>query len=395
MTEDTVLNERLDRFQRIGIIAGGAALLLLLLGLLFNPAAWFFQAYLYGYLFWMSISVGCIALAMVHYLFGGAWGAVILRFLEAGMRTLPLMAVLFIPVLVGLPQTYIWANEEALSHNHALEHMVHLKVAYLNVPFFILRAVVYFAVWLILAFFLSRWSLRLDKTDDPALTLRLKRLSGGGMVFLVLSITFAAFDWLMSLTPAWFSGVYGAMIGIGWTLEAHAFVVVLMVLFARRPPLSGIMTRKLFGDLGNIMLALVMIWTYLVLSQLIIIWSANLPEETPWYLSRVEGGWRYVPIVLGLFHFAVPFLLLLSSAVRYSARALIKIAVLLLAMRLLDLYWLIVPAFDRPGFPIHWQDVVAPVAIGGLWLAYFIWQLKGRALVPVNNPNLREVHEHA
>lgn len=397
MIEDTALRERLDRVQRVALIAGAAGLVLLLVGLLFSPAAHLFQGYLFGYLFWMAITVGCIPLAMIHYLFGGAWGAVILRVLEAGMRTLPLMALLFIPVLIGLPYTHVWANHDylAMPEHHAIRHMVHLKEAYLNVPFFIARSVLYFVIWAALAYFLSRWSSRQDQSGDPGLVNNLRRLSGAGMVFLVLSVTFAAFDWLMSLTPAWFSGIYGAMVGVGWTLEAFAFVIVLMALLEGRRPFSGIMNRKLFGDLGNILLALVMIWTYLVLSQLIIIWSANLPEETPWYLSRVEGGWRFVPIALGLLHFALPFLLLLSGEIRRSSRALIKIAGLLLVMRFVDLYWLIVPAFERPGFPVHWQDFVAPLGIGGLWLAFFIWQLKGRAMLPVNNPNLREVHEHA
>jgi hypothetical protein len=307
------------------------------------------------------------------------------------------MILLFIPVLIGLPYTHLWANHDALAAPaHAeLAHLVELKTAYLNVPFFIVRAIVYFGIWGALAFFLTRWSARLDETHDPAVMLWLKRLSGGGMPFLVLSVTFAVFDWMMSITPAWFSGVYGAMVGVGMALHAFAFTVLLMVLFAKRPPLSGVMSRKLFGDLGNIMLTLVMLWTYLNLSQLIIIWSANLPEEVPWYLNRVHGAWRAVPFLLGIFHFAVPFLILLSGEVRRSSSALFKVAILMLVMRFIDLYWLIVPGFERPGIPFNWQDLVGFVAVGGFWLSFFVYQLRSRALVAAGNPNLREVLEHA
>ncbi|MDX9975573.1 MAG: hypothetical protein RBU21_21485 [FCB group bacterium] len=397
MTDDAAFNEKLNGLQRKGLIVGGVAALLLVLGLLFSPVSHLFQGFFFGYIFWVSITIGCIPLAMIHYLFGGAWGASILRILETGMRTLPLMMLLFIPVLIGLPYTHIWANHDLLAQpEHAgVAHFVELKTAYLNVPFFIVRTLVYFAIWSALSYFLRKWSAQLDVTRDPGITLNLKRLSGAGMVFFVVSITFAAFDWLMSITPEWFSGIYGAIIGIGMTLEAFAFTVLLMVVFSRRAPYSNIMSRKLFGDYGNLLLALVMIWTYVNLSQLIIIWSANLPEETPWYLHRVEGAWRVFPFILGIFHFFVPFLLLLSAEVRRSASALFKIAILLLVMRFLDLYWLIVPGFERHGFPVYWQDVVGFACVGGLWLAFFIRQLKSTALVAEGNPSLSEVYEHA
>ncbi len=332
---------------------------------------------------------------MLHYLVGGAWGAVILRFVESGMRTLPLMVILFIPILLGMDSIYSWANETLLHNDEHLHHIIELKQPWLSGWFFILRAVVYFASWAAIAYFLNRWSTALDETAHPRFTARLRRLSGGAMPLLVLTVTFAAFDWMMSLTPIWFSGIYGAMVGVGMTLQALVLVIVLVAFVARFEPMSQVMNRKLFGDLGNLTLALVMIWAYLCLSQLIIIWSANLPEETPWYLARFEGPWVVATIAIAVFHFFVPFMLLLNGEIRRSARALSRVAWLLLLMRYVDMYWLIAPAFDGPHPLLLFQGILAAVAVGGAWMAYYFWQLKSRALVPVNNPHMREVHEHA
>lgn len=397
---DAAVSEKFGSIQKKALIAGGVASVLVLVGLVIDPQR-SFQSYMFGYLLWFGLTIGCIPLAMLHYLFGGAWGAVILRPVEAGMRLLAYMALLFVPVLLGFGYIFVWANHEVLANHQTLEHFVHLKTAYLNVPFFIGRAVIYFAVWGAIAYFLNKWSTDLDRTADPGRYVRLNRLSAIGMVLFVLTVTFAAFDWVMSLNPTWFSGIFGVLFGIGRILATLCLTVVFLASFSKREPFSEFMNRKMFGDLGGIMLAMVMIWAYFNLSQLIIIWSANLPEETPYYITRVTGGWRVVSWLLGIFHFFVPFCLLLSATLRYNSRILSKIAILLLVMHVIELYWLVIPSFQitpefgRAESAFYWLDVVAPVAIGGFWIYLFLWQLKGRALAPLNDPYMVEVHEHA
>jgi hypothetical protein len=401
---DATTTEKLDRLQRLGLIVGVAASVLFLFSFL-QGAGSFFQSYLFGYLCWAAIAIGAIPLIMLQYLINGEWGATTMRFLEAATRTQPLVALLFIPVLLGLPHTHIWANNDALAQHPEVAHLVELKAdLYLNTPFFLVRAIIYFAVWGLLAYFLNKWSRLLDETGNPRYGLSLWRLSGIGMILFGLMVTFAAFDWIMSLNPSWYSGIFGVIVGVGFAVEAWAFTVLMVRWLSPGVPMSRVVSRKIYADFGNLMLALVMIWTYVQLSQLIIIWSANLPEETTWYAWRVTGGWRAISWLLGLFHFFLPFLLLLNGEIRRSGKAMAAIAALLFAMRFLDTYFMVMPPFSffhtdaadwGRRIAVHWQDFVAPVAIGGFWLAYFAKQLKKLPLLPVGNPNLPEVQPHA
>jgi hypothetical protein len=379
----------LTRIQHRSLLVGGVALALCLGGALVSREQ-FFQSYLLGYLFWVGIALGSFALAMLHHLVGGAWGFVIRRLLEAATRTLPLMAALFIPVLLGLPDLYLWARPGEAAHSELLQH----KHAYLNIPFFLVRTAIYFAAWIGLATLLNKWSLDQDRTPDPSPTRRLQALGGPGLLVYGLTMTFASIDWLMSLEPEWFSTIYGLTVIIGQVLATMAFMIGCAVRLAREKPLADVVSPAHFHDLGNLLLAFVMVWAYLTFAQFLIVWSGNLPEEIPWYLHRTRGGWQWIALWLVVGHFALPFLLLLSRGTKRRLRRLSMVAAAILFMRLVDLVWLVVPAFHPTGLRLHWLDVAAPVGIGGIWIATFLWQLKGRALLPVNDPDLREAFAH-
>ena len=386
---DEALSLRLNRFQQRSLIVGIVGLVLGVGGAFLNRGQ-FFQSYLFAYLFWVQLGLGCLAVLMIQHIAGGGWGFVIRRPLEAGMLTLPLMAVLFIPLLGGMQDVYVWARPEEVAQSELLQH----KSPYLNTPFFIIRTIVYFAVWTGLAYFLNRWSQQQDQAADPTLAERFSRLSGPGLALFGLTITFASFDWMMSLEPEWFSTIYGFMFGVGAGAVAFAWAILLLALLSKYKPLSEVVTAGHFNDLGNFLLASVMLWAYMSLSQYLIIWSGNLPEEITWYIYRTQGGWQWVSLFLILFHFALPFLVLMSRGVKRKARALSMVAGLIIFMRFIDLFWLVVPAFHQTGFQIHWLDLVLPVGIGGVWIALFIRQLKQKSLLAINDPHLQEMVEH-
>jgi len=372
------------RLQRRALVVGLAALALCIIGAFISPAQ-FFRSYLLGYLFWAGVTLGCLAILMLQHLSGGAWGMVIRRMLESGSRTLPLMALLFVPLIPGIRQLYGWARPD-----NSIPH----QAAYLNVPFFLFRAVLYFGAWLSMAYFLNRWSREQDRTGDLRLARRLRMLSGPGLVLYGLTATFAAIDWVMSLEPQWSSSIFGILIIGGQALSAMAFIIAVAVLLAQHEPLSGVLLPGHFHDLGKLLLAFVMLWAYFAFSQLLIVWSGNLPEEIPWYLHRLHGGWGWVGVLLILFHFALPFVLLLSRDLKRNARALALLAVAVIFMRLVDLFWLTAPEFWPGRFHLHWMDIAAPVGIGGVWLAVFAWQLRGWPLLPIGDRYLEKALEH-
>jgi hypothetical protein len=374
----------LNRVQRIALAVGLLGMGLCSAGAMTNPLQ-FFRSYLIAYLFWFGIALGSMAILMIHHIAGGAWGAVIRRLLECATRTLPLLAVLFVPIALGVDQLYTWAQPEHVAHDAVLLH----KSAYLNVPFFLARAVFYFSAWLTVMHFLNRWSLEQDRTTDPGPGNWLEQLSRGGLLLIGLTVTFASIDWIMSLEPHWASTIYGILVMGGQVLAAMAFVIPLAALLAADGgPLADVIETEQFHDLGKLLLAFVMLWTYFSLSQFLIIWSANLPEEIPWYLSRLRGGWQWIGIALILGHFVLPFIILLSRDVKRDARKLAAVAFGVIVIRFVDLFWLITPAFHPAEFSVHWLDLACVVAVGGIWLWFFIWQLKGRSLVAIHDPSL-------
>jgi hypothetical protein len=382
-TADVAIPE-LAGVQRRALLIGGALSIVAVVGALINIDQ-FLPSYLMAYMFCLGVTLGCMALGMVHQLSGGAWGVVLRRPIGAASRVLPILTVLFLPIVLGMHHLYIWTHADVVAHDEALQH----KAIYLNTPFWIARAIFYFVVWNALVFFLNRWSLQQDETGDPAIARRMQRMSAAGLVIYGLTITFASFDWLMSLEPHWYSTIFGAIIMGGQGLSALAFLLVVIVWLSRRPPLDTIIVKDHFHDVSNLMLAFVMLWAYFSFSQYLIIWAGNLPAEIAWYQHRLDTGWRLLGAALMLFHFAVPFVLLLLRAVKRTPDYILKLAVGILIVRVVDLLWLIEPEFHS-GLWVSWMDVVLPIAMFGLWTAAFVWQLRGRAILPVHDPQFDE-----
>lgn len=385
---------RIDRVQRGGLAVGAAGLALCALGFFASPAQ-FYRSYLLAYLFWIGIAVGCMSIMMIHHLSGGMWGLVIRRILEAGSRTLRFALVFFLPVAAGLPHIYSWADGARLAEDEALHKAVAAKAVYLNSQSFLARALFYFAVWFLLQHFLNKWSLELDAGENRKVSRRLRGLSGGGLVLMGLTITFASVDWAMSLEPEWFSTIYGLLFIVGQALSAMSLVIIAVSLLGGEKPLSDVVRPGTVHDLGKLLFAFVMLWAYVNVSQFIIVWSGNIPEEIPWYMHRLHGGWQVVALMLVVFHFVLPFLVLLSRDLKRNPRLLGTVAASLLFLRLVDLFWLVGPELHPHGFAIHWLDVAAAAGVGGIWLALFAGQLKGRPLIPLGEPEIRELLEEA
>ena len=388
----TTFPPAVESARRGALVAGGVGALGLVLGAILNLDH-FFRSYLFAYLFWVGVGIGCLSILMIHHLTGGIWGLVIRRPLEAGARTLrPAFAILFLPLLLGLPRIYVWARPEAVSADHVLQ----LKQPYLNVPFFVARAAFYFVVWMVLAHLLSRWSLELDGGGSLRVARRLRSLAGGGLLLMGLTITFSAVDWGMSLNPHWFSTIYGILFMVGQVLSAMALMIVVLAGLSGGGPLSAVARPSAVHDLGKLLLAFVMLWAYVNVSQFLIIWAADLPEETPFYIQRLQGGWKWMGAALVVFHFALPFLLLLSRDLKRSARMLGTVAAGVFVVRVLDLFWLVAPDLQTGGhgghgggFSVHWMDLAALLALGGAWVLVFLRELAAAPLVPVD-PELAE-----
>jgi hypothetical protein len=390
MRADADLADAIGRVRRPALAIGIVALAACAFGAVAAPQQ-FFRSYLFACVFWTGLALGSLAVLMLRYVTGGAWGVPIRRPLEAATRTIPYVALLFLPLLAGLPKLYEWARPEDVARDPILQH----KRLYLNVPFFLARGVIYVAAWLLLAWFLNRWSDEQDRLPTPQLNRRLQLISSGGLVAYGLTITYWSIDWLMSLEPHWYSTMYGVLLMAGQALSALAFAVAVMILLARYKPLSEVVSPEHLHDLGKLLLAFVMFWAYVAFSQYLIIWSGNLPEEIPWYLRRLQGGWGWFGLAMIVLHFSLPFLLLLSSEANRNPRILATVAFLIVAMRFIDLFWLIRPAFSPGHFHFHWLDLAAPIGVGGVWLAIFLWQLLERPLLPRNDPEFREALEHA
>jgi len=299
------------------------------------------------------------------------------------------MALLFLPLFFGIPDLYIWAQPDVVAHDMVLRH----KELYLNLPFFSLRAVVYFGIWITVGHFLTKWSQQQDRGGDPSLTQRLQNLSGPGLVLYGLTVTFSAIDWLMSLEPRWYSTIYGMIFMVSHGLIALVFTLGVVYFLARRSPLSDVAAPWVMQDLGNLLLALVMLWAYTSFSQFLLVWVENLSKEIPWYLHRIKGGWGGIAVSLVVLQFALPFLLLLSRGVKRKGAALFGVALLIGAMHLIELLWFVEPTFHPEGFSFHWTNVLAPIGIGGVWLSFYLWQLKGRSLLPFGDPRFVAIRD--
>src|SRR5271167_4608962 len=363
-------------------------------GLAFVRPDEFYRAYLLGFMCWLGVALGSMAILMIRHLTGGGWGTVIRRILGAAMRTLPLLFVLFIPIFFGIHRLYIWAQPLGnIQDKHLREHLEQITQSYLTVNGFIVRAVFYFAVWNVLSFLLSMWSKETDRPGAPDNSGRFKAVSGPGLILYGFTISFAAIDWVMSLDPSWISTIFGLVILIGEVLSAMCFAVVVERILFNYKPMSEMLTPDFVHDHGKWMLAFTMVWAYFNFSQWLIIWAGNLPSEITYYIRRINGGWGYVALFVVIFHFTVPFAILLSRSFKRDVRRLVWLAAWIMFMRYVDLFWIIEPNFSQT-LKITLADVVVPIAIGGFWLAYFFRNLSELPLLPAYDPSAGEVLEH-
>jgi hypothetical protein len=355
----------------------------------------FLRAYLLAFMAWLGVTLGSMAVLMLRHLTGGGWGMVIRRILGAAMRTLPLMALLFLPILFGIRKLYVWAQPlESIADKHLREHLQELSQSYLSVRGFAIRAVIYFAIWGILTYLLSKWSAEQDHPPVRDNSTRFKAVSGPGLILYGFTISFAAIDWVMSLDPSWVSTIYGLLLLAGEVLSAICFAVVVERILVRYKPMSELLKPDFVHDHGKLMLTFIMVWAYFSFSQWLIIWAGNLPEEISWYVRRLNGGWGWIGLFLVIFHFVVPFLLLLSRPFKRDVTRLVWLAIWLMLMRYLDLFWIIEPNFSKTlNFTL--ADVVVPVAMGGLWLAYFFRNLNSMPLLPAYDVFAKQVLEPA
>lgn len=371
------LQSRISNIQRRSLAVGMIATGVCAIGAVSNIEQ-LLRSYLAAYLFWWGIAVGCLILTMITHLIDSRWGPAARPYLAAGIGTLPLLAILFVPIVIGLDHIYVWAREEVVRADHQLQK----KIAYLNPTGFEIRAAAYFLIWLLSGWTMGRFSTTANRSAEVP-SEWLPKLSGIGLVLMVFSTTFAAFDWSMSLEPHWYSTAYGLVIGVGGVLTAMAFVILIFsrlelaaTEFDEVVDEKESETSSVLSDLATLLLAFLMLWAYLSISQFLIIWSGNLPAESHWYLRRLQGGWEWIALGLVLFHFALPFLLLLSRDVKSNPQAMLGVTLLILVMHWAELFWNVIPAFHTDGLKIHWLDVVLPVGIGGLWMSAFCWHLQ-------------------
>ncbi|HEX5438007.1 MAG TPA: hypothetical protein VFW98_12655 [Gemmatimonadaceae bacterium] len=387
--------ERVEHVGRLTAIAGIAGIVgfaATALGLLVDPRQ-AFASYLVAYAMGLSLALGALLLVMIGHVSNAIYFVVLRRVAESAAATLPLFALLFVPIVLGMRELYPWVAPAASLSAHTLESIAQ-KRAYLNVPFFILRAFIYFVIWTVFSRLLRRWSLRQD-TDPTALGLRRQRqLAAGGLPPVALALTFAAFDWFMSLSPAWYSSIYGVYYFAGIMVGGIAMMAVLMYACQRTGLLTDIVTPDHYHALGKLLLTFVIFWAYIAFAQYLIIWIADIPEEATWYLARTHGSWAAWGMVVLVGNFVLPFLILLSRNMKRRPRAMAVIGIWLLFMHYADLYWLIMPSLYPDGVHAHWLNVSAVVAVGGLALAYGVRQLRGHAVVPRGDAQLERSLEY-
>jgi len=395
LTAPQVVKTIAQRSLIVGVLFGIGAVILA-----FVRPDEFYRGYLLGFMCWLGVSLGSMAILMIRHLTGGGWGMIIRRILGAAMRTLPLLALLFIPIIIAVlrHRMYPWLMSlDAIQDPHIREHLERhdfIKGAYLNPAGFIIRAIIYFAIWNLLSFLLSHWSRQTDREGHPDNTQKFKAVAGPGLILYAFTISFAGIDWVMSLDPSWISTIFGLIILIGELLSAMCFAVVVERILFNYKPMSDLLKPDFVHDHGKWMLTFIMVWAYFSFSQWLIIWAGNLPTEITFYLKRLNGGWGSIALILVLFHFAIPFVILLSRPFKRNIRKLVWLAIWLMIMRYIDMFWIIEPNFSRT-FTITIADVVVPIAIGGFWLWYFFRNLGSMPLLPAHDPAIGEVIEPA
>lgn len=369
-------NSGLGRWQIMSLAIGIIALAACFVGWAIEPLM-FFRSYLTSFVFWFQLAMGSLGVLMMQYVTGGRWGVILKRPLESAALTLPLLAILFVPIVLGLYRLYPWTDTAVVAADPVLQK----KQIYLNVPFFVGRQVAYFVIWVAFAWLLDRWSTGWNKTEQPRYQWLLEHASAVGMFVLAAVMTLAIVDWVMSLEPLWYSTIYAVIYIAGEMLAGFALAISAVIVLS--PEYSESLSVRRFRDLGNLLLTFVMLWAYCSFSQYLLIWSGNLREEITWYLPRTTGFWGIVALILIAFHFFVPFFLLLFRDLKQNRKILLVMVVFLLLMRLVDVFWLVKPAFAGGGLALNWIDAASVIGIGGVWFAFFLWIYGGKEDQPI------------
>jgi hypothetical protein len=390
-----------NRVQSGGLAVGGIGLVLAIIGAIMSPEK-FYHSYLFSYMLVLGLTLGSLGLLMLQHVTGGRWGILIRRPLEAASRNIWLVLLMFIPILFGMKYLYSgnanelgWLNSPKVGEG-ALSP---LQQRYLTPTWFTVRAVFYFAVWIGLIWIFRKWSKEQDtNAQDDSLRNRMRAVGAPGIILYILAMTFAAIDWVMSLSPHWASTIYGFLFVAGQAIAAMSLMIVVVVMLSKSEPFSRIFSKDRLHDLAKLLFAFNMLWAYFDFSQLLIIWSGNQPEEISFYRTRLYGGWGIVAVIVLILGFALPFFILLSRDVKRSPSLISKMAIWMIFMRLVDLYWMTRPEFTGlTAATPTWLDVVVPVALIGLWVGFFAMNLKQRPLLPLGDPHLAEAiaqHEH-
>ncbi|HEY7098123.1 MAG TPA: hypothetical protein VH437_15460 [Terriglobales bacterium] len=382
--------------QRRSFIAGGIAAVIAVLGaLILHEWQQFFRAYLIGFLACLGICLGSMAVLMLRHLTKGGWGMVIRRQLGAAMRTIPYLTLLFVPIALGVTHLYVWTQPLESIHDKKLhEHLELVATSYMTIKGFILRAAIYFAIWNLISFLLTKWSREQDSPTSPSNSRKFKALSAPGIILYAFTISFAGIDWVMSLDPTWSSTMFGLLILVGELMIALAFAIVVERILYRYKPMSELLKPDHVHDHGKLMLTFIMVWAYFSFSQWLILWAGNIPEEITWYIRRLNGGWQFVGLFLAIFQFVVPFVILLSRSFKRDITRLVWLAAWVIIMRFVDLLWLIEPNFSTT-LTVTWLDIAVPVAITGIWMGVFFRNLGSLPLVPAYDVDASEVLEVA
>ncbi|MGZ8829673.1 MAG: hypothetical protein ACXW2Q_04775 [Thermoanaerobaculia bacterium] len=373
------------RFQMPSLVLGIAGTIACIIGFAINRGE-FFRAYLPSYIFWFEIAAGALGVLCLQYVTGGEWGVLIRRPLGAAARTMILMAALFLPIVAGVRYIYPWADANVVAQDSVLQ----AKQSYLNITFWLIRSAVYFVLWILWALRLRALSLRFYEDRAPETELRRRKWAALGLPMIVLTLTFASVDWVMSLEPKWYSSMFGITFLVSCGLTAYAYVIFLLTQLSKTKAMAGILKPSHFRDLGNLMLAFVMFWAYTAFSQFLLIWYGNVKEEVPYYLKREHGTWGFIAIALVLFHFFLPFTMLLMRAIKDRPGTIAVVAVIVLVMHYVWDYWLIGPAWYGEEFHFSWMSGATFVTIGGIWFWALVNQLKGQTIIPIHETWVEE-----
>ena len=383
---DTIqLNSKLAKSTSWFLGAGVLGVLLCAVSY-FQDAQTFFASYLTAFSFFLAISLGAIFFVMVQHLARVGWSVTVRRTAETLANNLLILAVLFLPLLLGVHELFQWSHEDV----RLVDHLIQSKAAYLNLPFFFIRTAVYFTVWSVLGWWFLRTSRLQDETKDPALSTRMGKVATFGLILFGLTSTFYAIDWIMSIDAHWFSTMFGVYFFAGAVVAFYCTLILVVTWLKSTGHLKTSVNTEHFHDMGKLLFGHNIFWTYIAFSQFMLIWYANIPEETLFFLHRGEGLWKTISLSLPWLHFVAPFLFLMSHNIKRRPALLATGAALLLTMCYVDIYWLIQPNFHQNGPHFGISDVGSLLAVGGFYLFFLIHNLRQAPLIPVGDPRLND-----